>query len=738
MPINRFVISAMQTGLQNDVKPFLLPQDAFTQLQNAYVYRGRIKKRWGATLMNTGTEDDVAQLYSRVRINIGTTNGAGIFAPVVVPGIVWKIGQMFSIGDEIYTVFQANGAMYCTFVGPIASFDTATGTVQFAGTLANTAVYFYPSEPIMGLPSYENAQINNEQLIAFDTQFSYYRLNDGWERTGTVANKVWTGNNSQFFYTENYRGQNAATYTMFATNFNAPDFMATMTGVANDWQLFRPAYNAAMNTIDSCRVIIAFAGRLLLLNTIETGPAGQLQYPQRCRFSQNGNPLEANAYYELASLAGKGGYIDASTLEAIIGAKIIKGRLIVFFERSTWEIISTKIPAQPFYWQQVNSDMGVESTFSLVNFDNIVMGIGQTGIIACNGSSVQRLDEKIPREVFNIRNENEGIVRVQGIRDFYNELVYWTFPTLNVDNTYPTQVLVFNYIEGSWSFFDDSVTTFGYYQAQEDLIWGNANMTWGQADFTWGAAPGLAQFRSVVCGNQEGFVFVVNSGVSVNCPALSITDMNQLVSFQRITLVVIDHNLNAGEFILIENIVGTNAFIQLNGFVWKVDEVIDEDSFIVVNVEALNLPSQYAGGGTITRVSRVDMTTKMYNFYPDQARNMAISKVDFNIDATGSGKVTVDYMTSSSPNGALQNALQTGAILGNNVLSAQPYPLSPQETNAQFLIHPVYINSQGEWIQLRIFYSDEQMLERDNPTWQSPFDLNAMVFYVNPSSIRFQ
>ena len=43
----KFLVSNFTDGLQNDLEPFLLPQDAFTQLEDAYVWRGRVKKRFG-------------------------------------------------------------------------------------------------------------------------------------------------------------------------------------------------------------------------------------------------------------------------------------------------------------------------------------------------------------------------------------------------------------------------------------------------------------------------------------------------------------------------------------------------------------------------------------------------------------------------------------------------------------------------------------------------------------------
>lgn len=740
--MDRFVIAPLETGLQNDVKPFLIPDDAFAQLNNAYVFRGRVTKRWGSRLMNGSVADNVAQLYSRLGMQIGMTNGGGVFGPFNVRGTQFNIGQQFSIGDQIYTVFQTGtpAPMLSTMAGPIASFNTTTGAVQFAGAQADTAVFWYPALPVMGLPNYQQAAINNEASFAFDTQFSYMYDGTRWQSLENPPVKIWTGTDSQFFWSYNFRGIQASDYVLFTTNYNPPDLMAYWAGGPN-WVNFRPTYDLAGDTIDTCRLIIGFKGRLLLLNTVETilaGPnAGQHTFSQRCRYSQVGNPVDATAFLQLPETAGKGGFLDASTREAIVSCQIIKDRLIVFFENSTWELVFTNNAANPFIWQKINTEMGAESTFSAVIFDKVLLGVGNVGIVACNGANVDRIDQKIPDAVFQIRNEDAGIERVYGIRDYYHEMVYWTYPTETDNNVFPSQILAYNYRNGSWAFFDDSVTCFGYYQAQGDATWENTASRWQDMVETWNAATFNAQFRNIICGNQEGFVFIADDELTQNAPALSITNMSQAApgDFQHIVFTVIDHNLEEEDFIYIENIVGTNDFLLFNNTVQQVYQRIDSDTFIVALPQGTVL-SGYDGGGTIRLVSRLDILTKMYNFYPQAARNMRVNKVDFNVDTTQNGQITVDNFTSSSTLGTLADAALTGALMGTGSLNMTPYPLVPQEATRTYLVHPVYMQANGEWIQLRLYYNNVQMF--NYPISSSDFELNAMVFYAALSANRLQ
>src|SRR5690606_37774418 len=168
------------------------------QLQNVYVWRGRVKKRLGSNLLFGSNPLSVnAQIYSRLRLRLGTTSAGGALAGVV-PGLVFDRGQMFSIGTQLFTV-QTTGTpvvmLNSTGVGT-GSYNTTTGAYSLTGVAGNTLVYFYPSSPVMGFGVLDTSIVNFERYIAFDTQFAYeYQSTGGWERLATGA-ATWTGNDS--------------------------------------------------------------------------------------------------------------------------------------------------------------------------------------------------------------------------------------------------------------------------------------------------------------------------------------------------------------------------------------------------------------------------------------------------------------------------------------------------------------------------------------------------------------
>ena len=728
--MEKFFIGPMQSGLRKDVKPFLINDDAFARLQNAYVFRGRVRKRFGERLMipNTGHTNGFEHLTSRLRLSVGVTDAAGNIGPVAIAaGGLFKIGALFSatglngaavLGTDVFTVITNVGpfALLSSTVGATGIFDTTTGTLTLANTRRNATVYFYPSEPVMGLLSYETVAVNDEPLIAFDTRFAYTYLNTGWERAGLA---VWTqnANADSFFWGETHRGTSASDDLLFVTNFVQADGIKYWDGAA--WVTMQPIYNAAGDTIQTARIILSFKNRLVLLNTLET--AGGVPHRSRCRFSQNGTPVIAadpTAWRE--DIPGKGGWIDLPTQEAIITAQHLRDRVIVYCERSTWELVYTGNQVLPFIWQQINTELGAESTFSQVPFDQAVIGIGNVGIHSCNGMEVKRIDQLIPSEVFELHNENAALQRIAGVRDYFAEQIYWTVPSWNRNAThkFPDQVLCFNYASGAWALFDDSITAWGYgQQGNDEKMWSElTDFTWAEWGDIWGGQVFNPKTRSVMAGNQEGFVFVVDPDKSTNCPALQITSIGAGPSF-----TVIDHNLEVGEFVLIENCVGSTEF---NGNIYQILNVSGQNTF---ELDPMAFTA-YLGNGTITRVSRIDILTKQYNFFMDQAKNIFFSAVNFHVDKTEHGAITVDYSTSSTGRMMSEDAVATNCMLGDTVLETSPYARIPLEQQQSRVWHTKFLQAEGECIQLRLYLSDTQML--DKALISEDFQLNSMIFDV--------
>ena len=776
MAFERFLIAPINTGLQTDLRSWLIPDDAFAQLQNAYVFRGRVRKRFGSRFMGYGWSSPAFQgLFSRFRINVGTTDGSGNIS-VTVPGAVFAVGQQFSVGTEIFTVIVTGtpSVMLTTGASTVHTYNTSTGALVIHGAAINTIVYFYPAQPVMGLANYESGPINDQPSYGFDTQFAYVFSGGFWQRSGTP---VWHGTYQNFFWVANWQGISNPVPVMFVSNF----FVTNPNGVgtANDdfiWWFDGTTWTEALGDgsgtltngfyfmptpkggpvgapytgpfIVTARLIVAFKNRLLLLNTIENDGSGtrsmstygnNLNHVNRCRYSHNGSPFSVTAWYEAnqidtsGNIADGGGFLDAPTEEQIISAEFIKDRLIVYFERSTFELAYTGNEVLPFVWQKINTELGSESTFSIVPFDKVVLGIGNVGVHACNGSNVERIDTKIPDEIFEIRRSNNSVVQVCGVRDYFTETVYWSYPAVNFTGTFPNQVLVFNYRNSSWAINDDCITAFGYFEQQQNLTWANTSLTWEEFSATWADGSGGAEFRQVIAGNQQGYVFIIDDDVDRNAAAMQIDNIVS-DSALGINLQITNHNLSASDFISLEYAQG----VTLQGgtqTIFPVNAIIDANN---INISPCTLSGTYTGGGQASRVSQIQILSKQWNPYVSDGDDVYLARIDFAVLKTTSGQITVDYYPSASQLSMIQEGTVTGAIMGNNILETSPYDpaLYPLEQVQDRLWHPIYFQSEGECIQIFLYLTPAQMINTDI-AW-SDFELEGLVLHTMSTSDRLQ
>lgn len=753
------------SGFQSNVKPWLLPDNAFSSLENLYVFRGRVRKRFGSVWMGT------TQLSSRLKVYSGTTNGSGAISGTA-DGAVFAIGQMFSCGSDIFTVNATGTPATLLSTNPAATmtYNTTTGAFSLTGSQITTELFFYPATPVMGIYEYFVPATPEYATIAFDTQFSYLFNNTTYEWFEiSGGTDTWTGTDANFFWGINYQGSNPNVNEFWVTNNNPNDGIRYYDFGTATWTTPTLTINNSGDTVLTCLLMVQFQNRLLLFNTIEDVSSTPTHYFNRVRYSAYGSPLAANAWNQ--DVPGQGNFIDAPVQEEIVTAQFIKNRLIVYFTDSTYELVYTGNQAQPFVWQKINTELGAESTFSEVPFDRQVFGIDGLGVHACNGANVDRIDEVIPQLSFGISNIDGGNERVVGIRDYYNELVYWSYPNQNRNSSFyfPNKILVYNYINESWATFDDSITFFGsflYQPLTPGATWGSTTAPWQNITMLWNSGVDTesnTKVRTVLAGNQEGFVVVLRPQITSNAAALQVTAVTAQAS-GTITITCINHNLVFGDYVLLSDMngltfTGTNpetlATINLPTVIGMVSSdpfnTASKDSFTLSLLDTLNkavgITGTYTGGGLIARVSQINATTKQYNFYTAQDRDVYVSRIDFLVDKTAIGQVSVDYLVSSSQSGLLSGSIANGSMLGNNTLETSAYPieLAPFEQFQDRLWHPVYFGSEGECVQYSIFMTPTQMYNYvidpngmiDYNALQD-FQMHAMVIYANPTTSRMQ
>ncbi len=722
MARDRFLIGPLSTGWQKNIKPWILPEDGFVELNNAYIQYGRLTKRVGSRY---SAQD---ALTTRLRLLVGVTTIAGSinFGLSPLPALTFSVGQMFSIGTDVFTIVATGSAPMITNSTTATTyvFDTGSGDYIINNSFPNMNVYFYPAQPVMGLTIYEQGAIGEQTAFAFDQQSIYKFATSQWlrETSGSVS---FSGNNAQLFWAANWRGVSASNIVLFVSNFNIADTMRYYDGTT--WSDFKPQYQvASTSVINTARIIVAFKNRLVLLNTVESlGASLNVPFVNRCRFSQNGSPLDVNAFYEQNQVgASGGGFIDAPTSEEIVTAEFLKDRLIVYCERSTWELAYTGNEILPFVWQKINTELGAQSPFASVPFDKAVLNVGDTGYHACNGFSVDRIDERIQKEVFTINTTNSGPARTYGIRDYNEQLVYWSFPS-NENLTFqvfPDKFFIYNYENKTWASNDDTFTTFGYFEQQMGLTWETWLTPWQDSLAPWNDGIEQPDARRVCAGNQQGFVVLMDGDVTSNAANLQITNMS--TTAPNITLTVINHNLRPDMYIKIVGAQGVTGLLD----VYQIQSTPDANTIVVMG----SFTGTYQGGGNIGRISQISIKSKEWNPYVDKGLNVAIDQVDFQVEKTAMGEITIDYaLSSASDVSMVGQATLSGSILGDNVLSTAPYFAGSLEAQQDRLNHAVYFQGAGQFFQIQIYLSDAQLTNL--AIAESEFMLHSLILYAQPA-----
>lgn len=695
-------------------------------------------------LLTTGDRVTIAAVGGMTELN-GQT-----YTITVIDATHFSLDNVDSTDFGVYTAggtwsasaAQGNGNLVSTTPGNSGTINYLTGNVTLthtAGAGAATTITFryYPSLPVMGIFQRELGNINNEETIFFDTVYAYKFSGSGFQEVDTTAPNTWSGRDSDFFWAANYRGVTDDVRLFFVTNFNNGNDSGTPTydpirylDNTNNWVNFAPLVSAT-TTIFQTKLIIPYYGRLLFLNTWEGltggGGAGASNFFNRCRFSQIGDPTAADAFR--SDIFGKGGFIDAPTNEAITSCAFIKNTLIVFFEKTTWQLRYVGEYGLPFIWERVSSDFGSESKNSTVLFNDGVLTIGDKGIISANAVGVTEIDQQIPNFVFDIRNAQGGIDRVVGIREYQRELVYWTCTNSNTVSKFPNQVLVYNYANNTWAIFRDNVTFFGIYQPPLGVTWGRFDIFWGDYEVFWSDPDTQSEYPWIVAGNQQGFVHYYAAN-TMDDPSLSITAINSATTPARIT--VPNHNLESDEVIYITDVTYTTS-TNINNQIYSV-QLVDANNldlyvwnFTTEQYEEATITSvgTYIGNGKVTLLGNLDLRTKDFNPYSHVGKQMRLSYIDFLMDVTNSASMTVNMWLNSSP-----STVKGNVIVGQkNTPTSTASPFYTQ--TSQYAWQRFYALCVGQFISLQITYDDN--LRNTLTTYQQDWQLNAFTLWAQPA-----
>jgi hypothetical protein len=242
MSIQSIVVSDFVTGLENDIVPTKLSNEAFSLLENAYVWRNRIKQKDGVTNLGRLKRGLTAQ-------SLGNTDGSGNKTVNIISFLSLDSTSSIVPGSITVTVTGVPNQVFtepATFDGTLSNGGSGTGTINYATgaltlntdpDLAAAAITitfeYYPGLPVLGIDNYDTNQINQETLICFDQKYAYEFFNDEfidasfYKMANPRSPVTWSGGDYQQFYVTNYDG------AMWVTNNNPGTHILSISGITN-------------------------------------------------------------------------------------------------------------------------------------------------------------------------------------------------------------------------------------------------------------------------------------------------------------------------------------------------------------------------------------------------------------------------------------------------------------------------------------------------------------------------
>lgn len=250
----KIIIGPINKGLRNDRTAFVIDNDSFPTLINAYQWRGRVKRKRGTSFLGRLQRffnSSISSYSSITSFNLVAGAGnllTGFSLQVngnIVPGSV-------SFLDVTTSTTYTDPSMDGTLIGSPSGTGTinyATGAITITGATTDTistAIFRYnPDLPVMGLEDLALISTQFPGTLAFDTVYSYnittanpYPIYDvsfyknpptglypGYIQKTFPTPTTWNGQNYQQFWTTNYQG------ALWATNGITIPFSITNVGM---------------------------------------------------------------------------------------------------------------------------------------------------------------------------------------------------------------------------------------------------------------------------------------------------------------------------------------------------------------------------------------------------------------------------------------------------------------------------------------------------------------------------
>lgn len=303
----KITIGPINNGLRNDRTAFVIDNDSFPTIINAYQWRGRVKRRRGTALVGR-----LSRFFNSSSVSYSSTASINLVAGAanILTGFSLQAnGNIIPGSVTIVDITAGNTYTDPGLAGILVGVPGGTGTINYAtgditiagggADLISAVFRYYPDLPVMGL---EDLVLNSNDFpgnLAFDTKYSYnirtvfpydiYDVSFYKNPASTVINGIaytqktnwtpttWNGEDYQQFWTVNYQG------ALWATNGIRTPFVTTKYGmqfqIPNVGGITRDSATQMTFVINNCPLVI---GDWVFLNefisTVDPANAATLNF----------------------------------------------------------------------------------------------------------------------------------------------------------------------------------------------------------------------------------------------------------------------------------------------------------------------------------------------------------------------------------------------------------------------------------------------------------------------------
>ncbi|WP_310606725.1 hypothetical protein [Buttiauxella brennerae] len=285
----------------------------------------------------------------------------------------------------------------------------------------------------------------------------------------------------------------------------------------------------------SCKKIISFDNRMLMLNTVEESAGGvDVPYPNRVRWSgfaqENAFPINwddtaLNRKPEEAAPAvidGFAGWQDMATQTQIVDACENGGTLYVYTERETFSLTPSGNDQSPFITKTVYSDLGCLDLGCSANCHGYNYVFTGSDVVRHDAVSWKSIADGAVRDFISDMANDAGLGKVRMIG--YPELseVWLMIPgEQQAAGDYAKSIaLTYNYVKGVWSkrtlphIHDAAFVPIAPESTELPAQWDNIATVWDAETAAWGGGTNkIAQGVLVgLGGDLNNDVYVLNGG----------------------------------------------------------------------------------------------------------------------------------------------------------------------------------------------------------------------------------